>query len=168
MSDATWKAFERRLAGSLGTHRIPVTGERAGADFQAGRFSYQAKKGRRFPNYLTRWLQEIGETGARSGKIGVVVWQERSAPDSEAAVVLRFADWVELHGEGERPVSQMAQQHLETLQRGRICARPGCRRPLPHRARRHGSPQRFCSARCRWLAWSASHVGRAPTEGGGA
>ncbi len=29
MSDRTWKAFERRLARQLGTHRIPSTGERA-------------------------------------------------------------------------------------------------------------------------------------------
>ena len=158
MSDATWKQFERRLARSLGTYRIPVTGERAGADFQTPRFVYQAKKGRRFPGYLARWLQEIRETGARRGKIGVVVWQERGATDSEAAVVVRFADWVELHGETERPASQLARNASATLQGARPCARLGCRRPLPRRVRRHGSAQRFCSARCRLLAWQSRKV----------
>lgn len=166
MSDATWKKFERRMARSLGTRRIPVTGERAGADFETGRFAYQAKKGRRFPSYLTRWLQEIRNTGARSGKIGVVVWQERGAPDSEAAVVLRFGDWLALHGEEHRPASQTAHYASATLPTARICARPGCRRPLPRGARRHGSPRRFCSQRCRWLAWRASRAGQPPSGGG--
>src|SRR2546428_11093308 len=114
MSDTAWKQFERRLARSLGTSRIPVTGERAGADFQTPRFVYQAKKGRRFPAYLARWLDEIRETGARCGKIGVLVWQERGATDSEAAVVLRFADWVQLHRE-DRPATEMPQQRFSPL-----------------------------------------------------
>ncbi len=36
MSDKTWKAFECRLAHDVGTERIPVTGERDGADFEDG------------------------------------------------------------------------------------------------------------------------------------
>jgi hypothetical protein len=35
-----------------------------------------------------------------------------------------------------------------------ICERAGCDSPLPA-SRRRGSPRRFCSSRCRWLAWSA-------------
>ena len=34
-----------------------------------------------------------------------------------------------------------------------ICAREGCSSPLPHNGRQHGSPRRYCSARCRRLAW---------------
>ena len=37
MTDKAWKAFERRLAHDVGTERIPVTGERDGADFEDGR-----------------------------------------------------------------------------------------------------------------------------------
>lgn len=33
-----------------------------------------------------------------------------------------------------------------------ICHRPGCY-SLISGTRRRGSPQRFCSGRCRWLAW---------------
>ncbi len=38
-----WKRAERMLAQGVGTSRIPVTGERAGADCEAGMFSYQIK-----------------------------------------------------------------------------------------------------------------------------
>ena len=50
----------------------------------------------------------------------------------------------------------MASQSVATLPSALICARPGCGRPLPQ-TRRHGSPRRFCSARCRSLAWDAAH-----------
>ena len=32
MADKAWKAFERRIAERVGGKRIPVTGERDGAD----------------------------------------------------------------------------------------------------------------------------------------
>ena len=41
--DKSWKAFERRLAKRVGGKRIPVTGERDGADVDAGPFVYQCK-----------------------------------------------------------------------------------------------------------------------------
>src|SRR5260370_23732792 len=63
MPDTTWKAFERRLAQALGTGRVtgrvPVTGERAGADFGDGMFGYQAKLGRRCSAYLRDWLAGV-------------------------------------------------------------------------------------------------------------
>jgi len=63
MPDTTWKAFARRLAQALGTGRVtgrvPVTGERAGADFGDGMFGYQAKLGRRCSAYLRDWLAGI-------------------------------------------------------------------------------------------------------------
>jgi hypothetical protein len=50
-----------------------------------------------------------------------------------------------------------------------VCARPGCGEPIPTSARRRGSPQRFCSAPCRTLAWRMAHQhgGRSqgPTKG---
>ncbi len=38
-----------------------------------------------------------------------------------------------------------------------ICARAGCGRPLSATTRLRGSPQKFCSPRCRRLNWEASH-----------
>jgi hypothetical protein len=98
VSDTGWKQFERRCARALGLERIPVTGERDGADFRDGMFAYQAKKGRRFPSYLTDWLCGIRATAARSARVGVVIWQDRGKRDADAVVVLAFRDWVELHG----------------------------------------------------------------------
>ena len=154
MSDRSWKVFERRLARALGTRRIPVTGERAGADLQDGRFAYQAKLGRRFPAYLLEWLSGIVAAAARTGHIGVVVWKPKRVPDAEAVVLLRFADWAALH---VGTPTTTPRQRLATLPLASICARPGCGQPLPATQRRHGSPRRFCSDRCRLLAWRTAH-----------
>jgi hypothetical protein len=97
MTDRSWKAWERRLAHALGTRRIPVTGERAGADVVDGLFAYQAKLGRRCPAYLRAWLAGIVTAAERRGLVGVVVWKPNRARDRDALVLLRFADWRELH-----------------------------------------------------------------------
>ena len=98
MADKSWKAFERRLARRVGGRRIPVTGERDGADVIAGPFVYQAKLRRGMPSYLRDWLRGIVAAGERSGTTGVVVWKAPRALDDEAVVVLRLADWQDLHG----------------------------------------------------------------------
>ena len=67
MPDKSWKKFERRLAERVGGKRIPVTGERDGADVIAGPFCYQAKLRRGLPSYLRRWLSGIVSAGERSG-----------------------------------------------------------------------------------------------------
>ncbi len=103
MSDTRWKAFERRLAIALGTTRIPVTGERAGADFEDGMFVYQAKKrAGQFPEYLAEWLRGIQAAGERRDptKVGVVILQRPRSRDGDALVVVSFKDWLLLHGPG--------------------------------------------------------------------
>ena len=99
MADKSWKAFERRLARRVGGRRIPVTGERDGADVIAGPFVYQAKLRRGLPSYLRDWLRGIVAAGERSGTTGVVVWKSPRALDDEAVVVLRLKDWQAWHGE---------------------------------------------------------------------
>ena len=100
MTEKSWKAFERRAAKALGTRRIPVTGERAGADVEDAMFAYQVKLGRAQPSYLRRWLAGIVGAGLcrRPAKIGVVVWKPKGSRDTGALVILRFSDWVDLHG----------------------------------------------------------------------
>ena len=51
----------------------------------------------------------------------------------------------------------IAGQRLETLSRGPKCARVGCGKPVPPRTRQRGSKQRYCSSRCRALAFRAEH-----------
>jgi hypothetical protein len=95
---STWKAFERRLARDVGSERIPVTGERAGADFVDARCAYQAKLGRRMPAYLAEWLAGIRAAGRARGLIGAVVWKPLGARDDEALVLLSWSDWCALQG----------------------------------------------------------------------
>jgi len=101
MPNKGWKQYERRLARALGVERIPVTGERAGADFEDGMFVYQAKKrAGQFPAYLVDWLRGIQAAGERRAptKIGVVILQRPRALDGDALVVVSFKDWLALHG----------------------------------------------------------------------
>lgn len=98
MADKSWKAFERRCARDVGTERIPVTGERAGADFEDDAACYQAKLGRGMPAYLRVWLSGIVEAGAKRSpaKCGVVVWKPKGARDEDALVLLSWRDFLAL------------------------------------------------------------------------
>ncbi|MGA2384891.1 MAG: hypothetical protein ABSG61_15850 [Gemmatimonadales bacterium] len=53
------------------------------------------------------------------------------------------------------PVVATAPTNVATLPSGAICAREGCGKPFE--PRRGGKPQKYCSARCRSLAWEALH-----------
>lgn len=107
MADTRWKAFERRVAVLLGTRRIPVTGERDGADFETPMFCFQAKKRKTFPGYVAEWLDLIRrKAGTRApAKIGVVVLQRPGGADLDALVVVSLRDWIDLHGPS-RPVDE--------------------------------------------------------------
>ena len=97
--DRSWKAFERRLAHRMGGRRIPVTGERDGADVVDGSsFVYQCKLRRGLPSYLREWLRGIVAAGERTGATGIVIWKAPRALDDDALVILRLADWQALHG----------------------------------------------------------------------
>ena len=98
MADRSWKAFERRIAKRVGGRRIPVTGERDGADVDAGQFVYQAKLRRGLPSYLRDWLRGIVAAGERKDAMDVVIWKAPRALDDEAVVILRLQDWQNLHG----------------------------------------------------------------------
>ena len=100
MPDKAWKAFERRVAKKMGGSRIPVTGERDGADVAGGPFVYQCKLRRNMPSYLRDWLRGIVEAAGRSptDTTGVVIWKEPHGRDDDAVVVLRLKDWQALHG----------------------------------------------------------------------
>jgi hypothetical protein len=99
MSDKGWKAFERRLARDVGVERIPVTGERHGADFEDAMFCYQAKLRRIVPSWLDAWLAGIRGNAAPKGKIGVLLLKRPRMRDDETLVVLSWRDWIDLHGE---------------------------------------------------------------------
>ena len=102
VADKGWKAAERRMARDVGTERIPVTGERHGADFEDGLCCYQLKVRRMIPAWLSAWLVGIQGAAAKRGKCGVVVLKRPRERDEDAVVVLAWRDWVALHGDARR------------------------------------------------------------------
>lgn len=104
MANKGWKQFERKIATRLGTTRIPVTGvDRHGADLEQPMFCYQAKLRKIVPAFIYEWLGGICASAATKGKIGVLVLSRPRRPLNDSLVIVRFSDWVELHGAIETP-----------------------------------------------------------------
>jgi hypothetical protein len=101
MSNPGWKKAERRMARDVGSERIPVTGERHGADFRCGVACYQLKVRGMLPSWLWGWLSGIQASAKREGKAGVLVLKQPRQKDTEALVILSWSDWVSLHGTPE-------------------------------------------------------------------
>lgn len=98
MADKSWKAFERRQCRDMGTERIPVTGDRDGADGATAMFCFQFKLRRTLPVWLWEWLDGIVAHAELRGKVGVLVLKRPRQRDADALVVLRWKDWLDLHG----------------------------------------------------------------------
>jgi len=114
-------------------------------------FAYQSKLGRRCPTYLRRWLAGIVAAGGQRGLVGVVVWKPKGTRDREALVVVRFRDWCDLHvGTSGR---RSAPEKSLTVNRGDSCEH--CGAPFTAATRGHGNRRRYCTSRCRILAWAA-------------
>jgi hypothetical protein len=100
MAERRWKVAERRFARDMGTERIPVTGERDGADFETPMFVVQVKhRDGQFPRTIAVWLDGV-VAKARSrapAKVGVLVVQRPRFPRRDALVVVTWSDWCDLH-----------------------------------------------------------------------
>ena len=81
------------LARDVGTERIPVTGERHGADFRAGRCAYQLKVRRSLPRWLFTWLDGICNAAVKRCQVGALVLNRPRRPRRDALVVVRWEDW---------------------------------------------------------------------------
>lgn len=103
MADRGWKRAERMAARDMGTERIPVTGERHGADFMDAIACYQLKVRRALPVWLFRWLDGIVATGVRHGKAGVLVLNRPHRRRGDALVILTWRAWCDLHGVPDVP-----------------------------------------------------------------
>jgi hypothetical protein len=97
-----FKAVERRVAALARGRRIPVTGERAGADVLSDRYAFQVKSRKTIPTWLWAWLAGIVGSAMRSKRIGVLVLKRpNDRLLTHGLVVLRFADWLEItNGDG--------------------------------------------------------------------
>lgn len=98
MADKSWKAYERRMCKDAGTERIPVTGERHGADGQTGMFCYQFKLRQVVPWWIIDWLAGIVNKAIETDRVGVLVLKRPGDLDRDSLVVVRWKDWVDLHG----------------------------------------------------------------------
>lgn len=99
----TWKRRERDVAKALGGERKPVSGRvQHEADVVSQLFVVQVKHGRRRPQMLQDWLSGIcGQ--AKDGQVGIVVWADNHERLSDAVVLMRFADFQDLHGSAQTP-----------------------------------------------------------------
>lgn len=99
MRDPGWKQFERRMSRDFGVERLPNTGQRDGSDNAPHpMFCFQFKLRKVIPLIFFDWLAGIVATAARQGKIGVLVLKTPRKRDIDSLVVLRWKDWVDLHG----------------------------------------------------------------------
>jgi len=100
MTERAWKVAERRFARDMHTERIPVTGERDGADFETPLFVVQVKhRDGQFPRTVAAWLDRVvGKARSRvPSKIGVLVIQRPRHRRADALVVVTWGDWRALH-----------------------------------------------------------------------
>jgi hypothetical protein len=98
----TWKDAERRVARDLGGRRIPVTGiDRHGADVLTGLFAVQVKIRKCFPVYIWDWLEGIVGDATTTGRVGILILKKPRQRDADGLVVMRYADFVDLHGDIE-------------------------------------------------------------------
>jgi hypothetical protein len=106
MADRAWNS-SARMRRDVGTQRIPVTGERCGADGETARFCFQFKLRRAIPACLFLWLSGIVATAIPKGKTGVLVLKRPRMADTDALIVVRWSDWCELvQSKGERPAGK--------------------------------------------------------------
>jgi hypothetical protein len=96
--DRGWKKFERRVARDHACERIPVSGERDGADARNAMFSFQTKLRRAIPKCIREWSDAIHRAAQRHGTIGVLIVKEPGKHDDNALVIVRYHDWIDLHG----------------------------------------------------------------------
>jgi len=99
MPDKSWKAFERRVSRDHGVERQPVTGERDGSDSQPHPlFVFSMKLRKSIPKSIREWSDSIHRCAVKYGKCGILIVKEPGKHDDNALVILRYRDWVDLHG----------------------------------------------------------------------
>lgn len=103
MKSGSWKKAENRFAKDVGTMRKPCDGSREGKDFETALFGYQLKYRNTFPSWLWTWLRGIVNKCEPDGQIGVLVLNRPHHDRKEALVVVRWEDWVQIHGDIETP-----------------------------------------------------------------
>jgi|SRR6187399_3634290 len=116
MGNPGWKQFERRVARDHGVERQPVTGERDASDCQVHpMFCFQVKLRQAIPKGIRAWSDSIHRAAGKVGKMGVLIVKEPGKRDDNALVILRYQDWVDLHGSPRTPTLDAALAVDDTL-----------------------------------------------------
>ena len=88
-----------RCCRDHGVERQAVTGERDGSDCKAhSMFVFSMKLRKSVPKTIRDWSDSIHRCAQRQGKTGVLIVKEPGKHDENALVILRYSDWLELHG----------------------------------------------------------------------
>ncbi len=103
MTDKSWKATERRVAGLLGGERIPVNGRIRGSapDIAHDTLSIEVKSRRSVPAWLTEAMEQA-QASSRDSRLPVSVIHQWGRPYADALCVMRLEDLAGyLHGRRE-------------------------------------------------------------------
>lgn len=99
MAERGWKQFERRIARDHGVERQPITGERDASDaMEHAMFCFQMKLRKAIPKCIREWSDSIHRAAQKVDKVGVLIVKEPGKHDDNALVIVRYRDWVALHG----------------------------------------------------------------------
>ena len=102
------------IAKDVGGKRIPVTGERHGADVISPLFCFQTKTRRSLPSWLFGWLGGIVAAARPVNKIGVLVLNRPRCPRRQALVIMRWDDFVALTGDPRIPDNEEEKPNATT------------------------------------------------------
>lgn len=61
-------------------------------------FSFQIKLRKSVPKTIRDWSDSIHRCAQKHGKTGVLIVKEPGKHDDNALVILRYQDWIDLHG----------------------------------------------------------------------
>jgi hypothetical protein len=59
---------------------------------------FQMKLRKAIPKCIREWSDSIHRTAQRQGKCGVLIVKEPGLRDDNALVIVRYKDWLDLHG----------------------------------------------------------------------
>ena len=91
MSEKSWKAAERKVAGLLGGRRVPVSGRQRGAtpDIAHEVYSVEVKTRRTLPAWLEDAMRQA-EASAKDGQLPVAVLHQTGRRYRDALVLVRL------------------------------------------------------------------------------
>ncbi len=102
MSDARWKATERRIAGLLGGRRVPVSGRGRGdqPDIAHPWLAIEVKDRATLPLWLLDALDQA-EASATPEQLPVAVLHRAGDRHDQALIVLRLRAFIDWFGDGK-------------------------------------------------------------------